>query len=298
MRRPSCFPTEDRLSGPEEGIPIRCKATASSVALATVWVVALLVLTSTSVRAQVHRITNPVDSYLWWTLSEEITPSELKRQYSDLALSLVRYEQAVEASLESPFTEDQLRRLTFYINHELTPELAPMWWAFDIFSRQRVVPRRGRSDDYFFDQMTPYGISRSGIDKILVAANGCAADRETLMADLGPKQIEAQLLIWERLEEEQAGKAVGRPIMESVNERRYDVVASETGRKAAEIRELVDALADWEAPRRLVAACLPELKQQLAEEDWRRFQAYLQERIIAPLGGLAFYERGLGEGLP
>ena len=84
------------------------------------------------------------------------------------------------------------------------------------------------------------------------------------MSDLGPKQIEAQLLIEDRLRSERKGAFVGKPIMESVNERQYDDVAAATGKDANEIRELVDALAAWEAGSRLVAACLPELEQAAA----------------------------------
>ena len=168
------------------------------------------------VTAQAHRIDNPVGSLLWWTLSEHITPKELKLLYSDRALSLERYQQALDAGLEQPLTEDQLNRLTFYINHELTPELAPMWWAFDIFSRHRVV--RKQQEEVLVTDLSRYRISRSGIDKILVAAHGCAADHEALMSDLGPKQIEAQLLIADRLRSERKRSFVGKPIMESVNE--------------------------------------------------------------------------------
>ena len=62
-----------------------------------------------------------------------------------------------------------------------------------------------------------------------------------------------------------------------------------------EIRELVDALADWEAPRRLVAACLPELKQQLLAADWQRFRDYLREQVAAPIGGLSSSKPGIEE---
>lgn len=245
------------------------------------------------VTAQAHRIDNPVGSYLWWTLSEHITPEELKLLYSDRALSLERYQQALDAGLEQPLTDDQLNRLTFYINHELTPELAPMWWAFDIFARDWLVPKQ--QEEVLVTDLSRYRISRSGIDKILVAAHGCAADHEALMSDLGPKQIEAQLLIADRLRLERKRGFVGKPILESVNERQYDVVARVAGKDVDEIRELVDALADWEAGRRLVAACLPELEQQLLEPDWQRFRDYLREQVIAPLGGLSFFEPAIEE---
>lgn len=266
--------------------------------LAVVWFAALHIATPEPLSAQAHRITNPVDSYLWWTLSEEVTPRELKRLYSDRALSLARYQQAVEAGLEQPLTEDELQRLTFYINHQLTPELAPMWWAFDIFARTWVVPKPGPPEEHFVEQMTGYGISRGGVDNILVAVHGCAADHGALMADLGPKQAQALRLLRGRFQKEREGKTTGKPIMESVNARRYDVVAAETGRNVDEVRELVDALAEWEAGSRLVAACLPELKVQLSEEDWQQFRAYLRERVIAPLGGMPFFKAVAGEDSP
>ena len=72
-------------------------------------------------------------------------------------------------------------------------------------------------------------------------------------------------------------------------------MARVAGKDVDEVRELVDALADWEAGSRLVAACLPELKQQLVEADWQRFRDYLREQVIASLGGLSFFEPGIEE---
>jgi hypothetical protein len=232
-----------------------------------------------------------VESPLWWTLLDEITPSELKRLYSDRSLSLARYDAAVEAGLEKPLSEKQRRRLEFYIHHGLTPELAPMWWAFDIFARERLS-RTGAAEDAVPRELAGYGITSPGVETIMAAAQACAAEREELMADLGPRQIEAQRLIRHRRDAEYEGTAPpGKPILEAVNERDYELFAAVAGRPVAEIRELVDALADWEAPRLLTAECLPVLKDELSPPDWERFRRYLREVVVAPIRGLPFFDQ-------
>ena len=279
--------------------PVWCRPRQRFGPVSALCLLVMLLTVAGDIAAQPHRITNPVDSYLWWTLSDEITPADLKAAWSDRELSLARYDEAVEARLEKPLDPESRERLNFYVSLTLTPELSPMWWAFDIFARD-YLSRTGIPDHVLPADLAGHGISPSGVETIMVAAHGCAADREVLMADLGPKQKDAQLLIRDRLKAERAGTAPpGEPIMEAVNERRYDIVASVTGRSAEEIQELVDALADWEAPRRLMAECLPALKLQLTDADWQLFQAYLREVIIRPIGGLAdFEQRPIRQGGP
>ena len=257
----------------------------------------LLFAVAGEIAAQPHRLSTPADSYLWWPLSDDITPAELKALWSDRALSLERYDEAVKAGLEGPLDPEKRPLLKYYINIKLTPELGPMWLAFDIFARERIS-RTGVSPDVVPAELADYGISPGGVETIMVAAHGCVADHDALMFDLGPKQIEAQLLIQDRRKAERAGTAPpGKPIMEAVNERRYDLVASVTDRPVGEIRELVDALADWDAPSRLMAECLPALKLQLTDADWQRFQAFLREVVIQPFGGLPFFDKATRKGI-
>jgi hypothetical protein len=134
----------------------------------------------------------------------------------------------------------------------------------------------------------------------MAAAQACAAEHEELMADLGPKQIEAQRLIRHRRDAEYEGTAPpGKPILETVKERDYDGFAAVAGRPVAEIRELVDALAVWGRPgggAGLVAECLPVLQAELSPANWERFRRYLREVVIAPIRGLPFFDQAGAEG--
>lgn len=246
-----------------------------------------LLFVSHEVVAQFHGLDVPADSFLWWSLSEGISPSELKRQHNDRALSLARYDLAVEAGLQPQLTPQQRRDLKFYVNSQVDPALIPMWLAFDEFSRGRIS-RRGVPGEAVPNELKSYGLSPSGIAVIMEGARACALAHEELMADLGAKQKEAQLLIRPRLLAERADSSQPqRPIMDAVRERDYDFVAAAVGKPVREIRELVDALASWGrlgGGSDMIARCLPALRHELSERDWNSFRLYLRDTIAAPLG--------------
>ncbi|HSL83314.1 MAG TPA: hypothetical protein VLF66_11105, partial [Thermoanaerobaculia bacterium] len=76
----------------------------------------------------------PPGSPLWWTLTDEISPMELRTALRDPEAHLARYLAAIEAGVADVLPEDQVQTLSFYYNRDLTPELTPMWVAFSAFA--------------------------------------------------------------------------------------------------------------------------------------------------------------------
>ncbi len=66
------------------------------------------------------------------------------------------------------------------------------------------------------------------------------------------------------------------------------------GRPESDIRELVDAHADWDAPYALVAEQLPALKAELNESDWQGLRRYLLEIVVARKGASIHFDHLCG----
>lgn len=264
---------------------------------------AALLLFPATLGAQPHDLTAPVESPVWWTLSDDVTPAELKRHYSDRSLSLERYETAVELGLEEPLDTEQRKYLKVYVNRRLTPELEPMWSVFDVFARARisregipeeVVPRELRED---------YGISAQGVETIMITAKEAAAEHAKWVAEVGPKQMEMQRILRELYEPpgpDPTGLVPPAPrhvkrAWDATYQRDYAAVAAATGRPVSEIRELVDALASWWDGTELIAEFLPVLKGELSSSDWQRFRRYLREAVAARMGALKHFDEDAEE---
>lgn len=248
--------------------------------------------------AQPMPLDTPVDSPQWWTLTDDVTPAELRRLYNDRSLSLERYDAAVEAGLERPLPErgeESRECLTFYFHPELTPELEPMWLAFDTFfvfytpgehaweENVEAAPR---------DLQQKFGVSPSGVTTILSAAAITAVEFDSLMADLGPKQDAMTLLLME-LSADPVRAAAAPPegqLFEAMLQKDYATVAAAVGRSESEIRALVDAHADWNAPYALVAEQLPGLKAALNDSDWQGLRRYLLETVVARKGASIHFD--------
>lgn len=266
---------------------------------ATSLVIALLLL-PTLAGAQLHKLDRPVDSPLWWTLTDEVTPAELKRLHSDRSLSLERYDAAVEAGLERPVPEEGPYRrecLLFYFNRDLTPELEPMWQAFEWFFALRTPGEHASEENVRAapGDLRRFGVSPSGVDAILKTAAATQAEFDSLMADFGPKMREMTILLREVYDDPRRAAAVPPEgeVYDAVQRKDYQAVASALGRPEDEIRALVDSHADWDVPYALIAEALPRLKEEVTEADWQGFRRYLLE-VVAGGGASKEFDQYCG----
>lgn len=255
-----------------------------------------------AVHAQPMRLDTPVDSPLWWTLTDDLTPAEVKRLYSDRALSLERYDAAVEAGLAPPLPErgkDSRECLQFYVNPELTPELEPMWFPFQTFYAL-YTPGEHAREEYVEaaprDLQQKFGVSPSGVDAIMSAAAATQTEFDSLMADLGPKLQEMTLLLAAVYEDPLRAAFVPPEgqVYDAVRQQDYATVSSVVGRPESEIHELVDSHADWDVPYALIAEALPGLKAALTDHDWQGFRHYLLETVVARQGSFKEFDAFCG----
>ncbi|MGH9382033.1 MAG: hypothetical protein ACRD2Z_15675 [Thermoanaerobaculia bacterium] len=262
-----------------------------------------MLLSSVS-RGQPHKLDTPADSPLWWTLTDEISPEQLKALYSDRSLSLARYDDAVEAGLAQPLPDSGERSracLIFYRNAQLTPELEPMWNAFRAFYNAHL-DREFHGDEYVDaipHRLQEFGISPQGANVIVAAAISTEAEVKRRLPEFIPKLSEATLLI-DEIYSNPTRAASAPPVdqfRDAMEARDYAMVAGVTGRPESEIRELVDSYANWNVPYELVAEALPALKKSLSEPDWQGFRRYLLETVVAEFGTGPHFKDYCGEGV-
>lgn len=260
---------------------------------------ATLILIPTMLTAQPFQLDTPVGSPMWWTLTDQLTPAELKQQLTDPELILERYGDAVAAGDEQPLPKTGVREseegLIYYVNRKRTPELEPMWAAFRSFGF--YVPEEGSKVQDPTARaglralVEEYGLSSTGLDTILDVYRSTETAVDELNARLAPARAEMNRLL-DDLYSDPVRAASSPPrakLYESVLQKDYQAVANVVGRTESDIQDAVDSHADWNDSYELVAEALPELKQRLSANDWENFRRYLLEYVVPNGGNVTFF---------
>jgi len=244
--------------------------------------VALLafLLAANPLPAQFHPLDVPADSPLWWTLTDALRPEELRAAHQDTQASLDRYLKDLEAGQAQPLTEEQAKQLTFYVNPQRSPDLVPMWYAFDIFAQFRL-PREGVES--IVQQLGRYEVSEEGKRTVLEIATEHRVEVENAVATLGPLQVEFGRLQLRAVARLDADPNATQVVTEA--SRRGDVtfLAREGDESEERTREL---LAAWNRNplTEMGERTLPTLKQSLAAADWDALRRYLRVEIAGRTG--------------
>jgi hypothetical protein len=236
--------------------------------------------------AQPFDLETPADSPLWWTLTDEITPTELRAAYRSHQSHVERYRQAVETGLEEPRSEEALERLKFYINTQLTPELETLGSAFSLFA-YGWLPYEDRAATA--SALAEHGVTAEGAQQVLDIAGRYAQDFRTLADEIGPKHEELIRLQWEILEKSGQHEQSKAELDRALKASDAGYFSEHTGRDETEILGLLDA---WKIlpSSVLLATTLPDLKAALSAPDWRGLRRYLLYRVSRDLGKFSDWE--------
>ena len=225
--------------------------------------------------AQPLDLNTPADSPLWWTLSPDLSPKELRREYRGLGATLRRYQEAVAAGLEPPLSEEEAAHLAFYSNSRLNPELTAMWEALNLFEA-RV---HSNHNEVALKEFKESGISAEGQALILAAMDRMGTEIEAIGSTLGQKQVEFQLLMNEAEE-----KGYPAAALDWAQENRdTDFLASVFSRPKGEVDDLLEAM-HTSSSTLSVGPMLVELKGKLPPEDWELLRAHLLAMIYRHVG--------------
>lgn len=254
--------------------------------------ISLLVLPSV-VAGQPLDLDTPEDSPLWWTLTDEITPQELRAIYRDDSAHLVRYQAAVEAGLAVPLNERQKKALKFHYHPTQNPELAPMWSAFSAFATAHL---EDDGPSVTGERLVPYGISPGGIDAILSVGEEQFQEHLAMVEELEAESQE-YLRLYRRLDDlarapAEVKQAHSVPaarhltpegLLEAVDRDDVALLAAASGETPAKVARLL-WVAKSNPPAATAGENLVTLRARLSAEDWNAFRRFLLEQVVSRMG--------------
>lgn len=222
----------------------------------------------------------PASSPVWWTLTDEITPQELRRIYGDPKDSQRRYLLAVEKGLVEPVPPERLEELVFFQHGGQSPELLPMSEAFTLFAlRLKYRPSWPEAGEKGLGE---FGISHGGEKMILEEAKRFAVEVDAMMDELKEEQG-AFLDIMRRALERLGPRGLDR----ALEARDVATLSIAAGTPVPETRRLMEAW-ETEPSAEVSATTLPRLKDELTPEDWEAFRRYLLLEVAAGSSAVDF----------
>lgn len=240
-----------------------------------------LMLASVPAGAQLTRMPPPAESGYWWTLTDEVSPSELRRQLQDRDLIRARFRAASEqGQLHEAVTEQQIQEVSSFIDGALHPELVPMHLAFGAFSgRFEYRPDWSEQGPALLSQ---YGITPDAVQQLVNAASEYEAASDDIAAEITPSVMELMALLRPWVDE------IGNEtLVTMLVEEDFSGLARLTGRDVASIARLKRA---WERDPSVEAALpiLAELRKELSTDDWNAFRHFLLVEVAPLISGVDY----------
>lgn len=245
--------------------------------------------------AQPMDLDTSVDSPLWWTLTDEISPAELRSAFRDPEAHLRRYQEALAAGVASQELNDEaLSYLSFYYNRRLTPELTPLWLAFDAFAGGHLELLGAA---HATDTLTAFGFGRTAIDTILLYATRLLRETEGIVEEVGSRSMKFVKIQRRAIEDLGGDRRANALVRRAAKQGDLDLLLPSADVSRS---QLADLRAAWlrhpltETAEKL----LPELRQQLSEDNWQQLRRFLLEHVVSGMGNQSIdFDEGKG-GLP
>lgn len=229
----------------------------------------------------------PADSPYWWTLTEGITPAELRATLQSRKASRERLERAIEHGEYPAQPERRLREISLFVDGVRDPDLFPMWDAFRMFSL-RVIDHETDREQQAREAMPKYGIAPESVETILTAALNADELASGIQKDIFEQQMEFATRILDPAE-----KRLGRDrAAEMIIRRDIAVLALESGLGRDQVSDLYqtwirDSWAD------VCTDTLEGLRATLPESEWEGFRRFLLEKVAATMDYAYFNPRPL-----
>ena len=222
----------------------------------------------------------PEASAFWWTASDEVSPRALKETLTDPEANEARCQEAVRAGHEqhdpSPCSTDS--RLAVYVHGSQTPDLMPLWFAF-----QRLE-MRVRMTGYSWDPDRPFRILRDrlrGVGVSMEGAEAFAAQVGEVIQEIETLNLEARPLRQRLYRLRRRAKWIlgETGVQRAIDLGNDTLIARASLTRAEEVSRLreVDST-DYREQVWLQAT--ETLKARLSTEDWECLRKYLLDQVI------------------
>jgi len=246
-------------------------------------------------RSQPMDLDTPADSPLWWTLSDEISPAQLRSAFRDPESHLERYQEALEAgAVSQALNEKALSYLSFYYNRRLTPELTPLWLAFYVFAGGHL---EFQGAAHATDTLTELGFGPTAIDTVLLFARRQFDETQAIVEEVGAKSMKFGEIQRRAIKARGGDRRAYATVVRASKHGDIDLLLPDSGVSRSELAELRAAWLRHPATE-TAEKLLPKLRQQLTEDDWQRLRRFLLEHVVAEMGPESSdFDEGRG-GLP
>ena len=225
--------------------------------------------------AQPMPLDTPQGSPLWWTLSEKVSPEELRQALSNQLLHDERYERALREGLAPALPSDVI--ITFFVHPRLDPELVPTWIAFSAFATAHagVDP-----DNIVVEKLESRGLDHESALLVLTVAKQAADLQEELLQEARDPSIRFTELRRELVEVKGYSKAEVRRATKELDE---EFFAASAGLPRSEARAMLHAHR-MNPPAEAGTRLLPQLRARLGTEEWGDFLDFLRTDVLSQMG--------------
>lgn len=237
-----------------------------------------LLIVAVPLAAQWTHTPPPIESTYWWTLTDAVTPAQLRAALQDRDANRHRFRRAAGKGLHGEtVTEQQVHEVVSYLNGAIHPELIPFYVAFEAYAARFEIGPDWREANSTL--LTQHGMTREGIEYLRRVVTAYAARRAAIQREVAAPATE----LLETL----------RPLVPEVEALRIDQLLVEGD--VRELARLSGRDVAWVAKRHaawrrepIVEAGLPALEQlraDLTPADWEAFRRFLLREIAPQISG-------------
>lgn len=215
----------------------------------------------------------PSDHPYWWTLTDELSPQELREKLAERHAAIRREAQSrledLKGAAGESSTEKQEVQLWFLSGSE-DAKLYPMWSAFEAFAVSMMVHDE---KDEREAKLKKFGLSAFAARQVVDFAVQADDESEELYRQNGR---EAQRL--RKLKQDVASRLPAEQVRQMKDNEDVDFLASAAGVPVEELRTLVRRVHRDPGATAAVPA-LVSLRAAIGEEQWQLFRRYLLEEV-------------------
>lgn len=250
--------------------------------------IALALLVVFPAQAQWTMNPPPVDSPYWWTLSDSISPAELRTGLQSRKHSRERMRDAIAKGVHEPVSNARLQQLSLHVDGSLTPELIPMFDAFRIFAGGCDGDGPPNWEASSRRSLSEFAVSNDGADNVITTACNYLSQVDGIVADIGQDSLEfAEKVL------EPATARVGKSrAAEAIKNRDVAELSQRSGVARSRVADLYES---WQRDPLAEAGieALTHLRATMSEDDWESLRSLLLKKVAPTMSLDYFGERPL-----
>lgn len=222
----------------------------------------------------------PEGSPYWWTASDQVGPGALKATLTDPEANEARYREAVRVGFDrhDPPLVGKDFRLAVYVHGSQTPDLMPLWAAFQsLWTRVSPGPYSwdpDRPSRELRNRLGVAGLSIEGAEAVVSKVEEANQEIETLNREAEPiKQHFYRVM-------QRAKWFLGESGVQRAIDLGNDALIARASFTGAEEVSRLREVMRTDYPEQVWLQATETLKVRLSNEDWEHFRNYLLDQVV------------------